>query len=57
MGGGVGRGTGWRLSVSTLHYVIGRAYLTVGIICKYWVKVCMSSPLVLARPTCAEIYK
>lgn len=38
------------MSVSTLHYVIGRKYLTVGIICKYFIKLCMSFPLVPHGP-------
>ena len=38
------------MSVSTLHYVIGHKYLTVGIICKYFIKLCMSSPLVPHGP-------
>lgn len=38
------------VSVSTLHYVIGHKYLTVGIICKYFIKMCMSSPLVPHGP-------
>ncbi len=38
------------VSVSTLHYVIGHKYLTVGIICKYFIKLCMSSPLVPHGP-------
>lgn len=38
------------MSVSTLHYVIGHKYLTVGIICKYFIKLCMSSLLVPHGP-------
>lgn len=38
------------VSVSTLHYVIGHKYLTVGIICKYFIKLCVSSPLVPHGP-------
>lgn len=38
------------MSVSTLYYVIGHKYLTVGIICKYFIKLCRSSPLVPHGP-------
>lgn len=37
------------MSVSTLHYVIGRKYLTVGIICKYFIKHVYEFPLRVPR--------
>lgn len=38
------------VSGSTLHYVIGHKYLTVGIICKYFIKLFMSCPPVPHGP-------
>lgn len=38
------------VSGSTLYYVIGHKYLTVGIICKYFIKLFMSCPVVPHGP-------
>jgi len=44
------------LSVSTLHYVIEQKYLTVGMICKYFIRLCLSPPCA-SWSSSGKIYK
>lgn len=41
---------------STLHYITAHQYLTVGIICKYFIKLHISSSPVPQGPTSGKIY-